>query len=105
MCDHSAETNRYSDPGQSAVRCPAVEQVAQTGIDEAEAKCPQTSLRLFDSSVATREEYDNGICENACKVAEDAADEGREEHQTGGRGGEVVGFVGHDYGDCLVVSE
>lgn len=37
VCDHGSKTDRDGDPGQAAVCCPAVEQVTQTGVDEADA--------------------------------------------------------------------
>jgi hypothetical protein len=102
--DHSAETDGYSDSGESGICCPAVEQIPKTSVDEADTERPQSHFGFFDSAVMASEEDDDGICEDASEVAENAADQSGEEHQTRGGCGEVVGFVGHDFGDCLVVS-
>lgn len=104
MRDHGAETDGYGDPGESCICCPAVEQITNSGVDEADAKRPEAHLRLLDTAVAVSEEDDNSVCEDAGEVSEYTADECREEHETCGGSGEVVGFVCHDFGDCKVVS-
>jgi len=104
MRNHCAETDGHGNPRESCICCPAVEQIANPGIDEADAKRPEAHLGLFDTAVTSSEEDDNSVCEDSGEVSEDTPDEGREEHKTCGSCGKVVGFVGHDFGDCKEVS-
>ena len=76
MRDHGAETDGYGNPRESCICCPAVEQISNAGVDEADAKRPKTHLRLFDTAVTTSKEDDNCFCENSGEVPEDTADEG-----------------------------
>lgn len=99
MSDHASQTESDRHPVQTLVSPPAVEHISQAGVDEADAQSPKSHFGLFDSAVAARKEDDDVVCEDAGEVAEDTADEGGEEHEAGGCGGEVVGFVGHDFGD------
>jgi hypothetical protein len=78
--DHSTKADSYGDPGEFGICCPAVEQIAYTGVEEANAKRPQSHLRFFDPVVAASEEDDDCICEDAGEVSENAADQGGEEH-------------------------
>lgn len=99
VCDHGAETDGYGNPRKSRICCPAVEQIPDSSVDEADAKRPEAHLRFLDTAVATSEEHHYSVCEDAGEVPEYTADKGREEHETCGRCGEVVGFVCHDFGD------
>ena len=99
VCDHSAETNGYGDPGESCICCPTVEQIAHSGVDEANAKRPEAHLRLLDTAVTASEEDDNSVCKDSSEVSKDTTDESGEEHETCSGCGEVVWFVSHDFGD------
>jgi hypothetical protein len=98
VCDHGTETNCHGDPRESCVCCPAIKQIADSGIDEAYTKRPKAHLRLLDTAVAASEKDDNSVCEDSGEVAEYASDEGREEHESCSGCGEIVGFVSHDFG-------
>lgn len=76
MRNHGAETDGYGNPRESCICCPAVEQIADSGVDEADAKCPEAHFRLLDTTVAASEEDDNSICEDTGEVSEYTADEG-----------------------------
>jgi hypothetical protein len=105
MRDHGAETDGYGDPRESCICRPTIEQIADSSIDEADAKRPKAHLRLLDTAVAASEKDDNSVCKNAGEVSEYTTDEGRKEHESCGGCGEVVGFVSHDFGDYMEVSD
>jgi hypothetical protein len=72
--DHSTKADSYSDPGESGICCPAVEQISNTSVDEADAERPETHFGFFDSAITAGEEDDDGVCEDSGEVAENAAD-------------------------------
>lgn len=80
MGDHAAKAKSDGHPVQALVGSPAVEQVAQAGIDEADAERPEAHLGLFDPAVAACKEDDNSVGEDAGEVAKYAADECRQKH-------------------------
>lgn len=76
VCDHGTETDGYGNPRESCICCPAVEQIADSGVDEADAKRPEAHLRFLDTTVAASEEDDDSVCGDSGEVSKDATDEG-----------------------------
>ena len=76
MRDHGAETDGHGNPRESCICCPAIEQIADASVDEADAKRPEAHLRLLDTAVAASEKDDNSVCEDSGEVSEDTTDEG-----------------------------
>lgn len=65
---------------RARLRAPAVQEVAEHGVQRAGAERPETHLGLLDTGVAAGEDEDEGVGERAAGgPAEDAADEGGEE--------------------------